>query len=163
MNIVVYPGTFDPITHGHTNIVERAAKLFDRIIIAVAASPKKKPLFELDKRVELAKEVLAHIPNVEVMGFDNLLADFVRTHNANIILRGLRAVADFEYEFQLADMNRRLVPQAESLFLTPDNHLSYISSTLIREISYLGGDVSAFVSPTVVKALIDIHQTNAQR
>jgi pantetheine-phosphate adenylyltransferase len=162
MNIVVYPGTFDPITHGHTNIVERAAKLFDRIIIAVAASPKKKPLFELETRVELAKQVLAHIPNVEVMGFDNLLADFVRTHHANIILRGLRAVADFEYEFQLADMNRRLVPQAESLFLTPDNHLSYISSTLIREISYLGGDVSAFVSPPVAKALIDIHQANAQ-
>jgi pantetheine-phosphate adenylyltransferase len=162
MNIVVYPGTFDPITNGHTNIVERAAKLFDKLIIAVAASPKKKPLFELDKRVELAREVLSHIPNVEVVGFDNLLADFVRTHHANIILRGLRAVADFEYEFQLADMNRRLVPQAESLFLTPDNHLSYISSTLIREISYLGGDVSAFVSPLVVKALNEIHHANAQ-
>jgi len=162
MNIVVYPGTFDPITHGHTNIVERAARIFDKLIIAVAASPKKKPLFELDRRVELARQVLSHIPNVEVMGFDNLLADFVRTHQANVILRGLRAVADFEYEFQLADMNRRLVPQAESLFLTPDNHLSYISSTLIREISYLGGDVSAFVSPLVVTALNEIHHANAQ-
>lgn len=162
MNIVVYPGTFDPITHGHTNIVERAAKLFDKLIIAVAASPKKKPLFDLDKRVELASQVLSHVSNVEVVGFDNLLADFVKAHNANIILRGLRAVADFEYEFQLADMNRRLVPQAESMFLTPDNHLSYISSTLIREISYLGGDVSGFVSPLVVKALKEIHQANAQ-
>ena len=163
MNIVVYPGTFDPITHGHTNIVERAAKIFDKLIIAVAASPKKKPLFELDQRVELARQVLSHIPNVEVMGFDNLLADFVRTHQANVILRGLRAVADFEYEFQLADMNRRLVPQAESLFLTPDNHLSYISSTLIREISYLGGDISAFVSPLVATALNEIHHANAQQ
>ncbi len=163
MNIVIYPGTFDPITNGHTNIVERAAKLFDKLIIAVAASPKKKPLFDLEVRVQLARDVLAHIPNVEVLGFDNLLADFVRMHNANIILRGLRAVADFEYEFQLADMNRRLVPQAESLFLTPDNHLSYISSTLIREISYLGGDVSGFVSPLVVKALKEIHHANAQQ
>lgn len=162
MNIVVYPGTFDPITNGHTNIVERAAKIFDKLIIAVADSPKKKPLFDLEVRVKLAREVLAHIPNVEVIGFDNLLADFVRQHQANIILRGLRAVADFEYEFQLADMNRRLVPQAESLFLTPDNHLSYISSTLIREISYLGGDVTAFVSPLVVAALKDIHQANAR-
>lgn len=162
MNIVVYPGTFDPITNGHTNIVERASKIFDKLIIAVAASPKKKPLFGLDARVKLARQVLSHIPNVEVVGFDNLLADFVRTHQANVILRGLRAVADFEYEFQLADMNRRLVPQAESLFLTPDNHLSYISSSLIREISYLGGDVSAFVSPLVVTALNEIHHANAQ-
>ena len=156
MNIVVYPGTFDPITNGHTNIVERAAKLFDRIIIAVAASPKKQPMFPLDKRVHMAKEVLSHLPNVEVVGFSKLLAEFVVENNINIILRGLRAVSDFEFEFQLADMNRRLVPQAESLFLTPDNHLSYISSTLIREIASLGGDVSEFVSPIVVSALNDL-------
>ncbi len=154
MNTVVYPGTFDPITNGHTNLVERAAKLFDKIIIAVAASPKKKPLFPLEQRVALSREVLSHLPNVEVIGFENLLAEFVAEHNANIILRGLRAVSDFEYEFQLADMNRRLVPQAESIFLTPDNHLSYISSTLIREIASLGGKVSEFVSPVVNDALI---------
>jgi len=153
MNVVVYPGTFDPITKGHTNIVERAAKLFDKIIIAVAASPKKQPLFPIDTRVEMAREVLKHLDNVEVVGFENLLAEFVIEHNVNIILRGLRAVSDFEFEFQLADMNRRLVPQAESLFLTPDNHLSYISSTLIREIATLGGNVSEFVSPVVVDAL----------
>jgi len=153
MNTVVYPGTFDPITNGHTNLVERAAKLFDKIIIAVAASPKKKPMFPLETRVAMTKEVLSHIDNIEVIGFDNLLAKFVTEHNINIILRGLRAVSDFEFEFQLADMNRRLVPQAESLFLTPDNHLSYISSTLIREIATLGGDVSEFVSPVVIDAL----------
>jgi pantetheine-phosphate adenylyltransferase len=138
MNIVIYPGTFDPITNGHTNIVERASKIFDKLILAVAASPKKKPLLELDDRVELAKQVLAHIPNVEVIGFDCLLADFINEHKANVILRGVRAVADFEYEFQLADMNRQLAPQAETMFLTPETHLSYLSSTLIREISYLG-------------------------
>jgi len=153
MNTVVYPGTFDPITNGHTNLVERAAKLFDRIIIAVAASPKKKPLFSLDERVSLAQDVLSHLDNVEILGFEKLLAEFVIEHDANVILRGLRAVSDFEYEFQLADMNRRLVPQAESLFLTPDNHLSYISSTLIREIATLGGNVSEFVSPVVNDAL----------
>lgn len=155
MNTVVYPGTFDPITNGHTNLVERAAKLFDKIIIAVAASPKKKPLFPLEKRVKLTQQVLAHLDNVEVVGFENLLAEFVKEHDANVILRGLRAVSDFEYEFQLADMNRRLVPQAESMFLTPDNHLSYISSTLIREIAALGGDVSEFVNPLVNTALIE--------
>lgn len=153
MNTVVYPGTFDPITNGHTNLVERAAKLFDKIIIAVAASPKKRPLFPLEQRVQLAEEVLSHLDNVTVVGFEVLLAEFVMEHDANIILRGLRAVSDFEYEFQLADMNRRLVPQAESLFLTPDNHLSYISSTLIREIANLGGNVAEFVDPIVVKAL----------
>lgn len=153
MNTVVYPGTFDPITNGHTNIVERAAKLFDKIIIAVAASPKKQPLFPIDQRVQMAREVLSHLDNVEVIGFENLLAEFVIEHQVNVILRGLRAVSDFEFEFQLADMNRRLVPQAESLFLTPDNHLSYISSTLIREIATLGGNVTEFVSPVVNEAL----------
>lgn len=155
MNTVVYPGTFDPITNGHQNLVERAAKIFDRIIIAVAASPKKRPLLPLEQRVSLCQEVLKDIQGVEVIGFDNLLAEFVTEHRANVILRGLRAVSDFEFEFQLADMNRRLVPQAESLFLTPDNQFSYISSTLIREIAALKGDVSNFVSPCVVSALAD--------
>lgn len=153
MTTVIYPGTFDPITNGHTNLVERATRVFDKIIIAVASSPKKRPLFPLEQRVALAREVLGHIDNVEVIGFENLLAEFVREHQGNVILRGLRAVSDFEYEFQLADMNRRLVPEAESIFLTPDNHLSYISSTLIREIAVLGGNVDEFVHPSVSKAL----------
>jgi pantetheine-phosphate adenylyltransferase len=153
MTTVIYPGTFDPITNGHTNLVERAKRVFDKIIIAVAASPKKQPLFPLEQRVELAKEVLSHVDNIEVIGFENLLAEFVREHEGNVILRGLRAVSDFEFEFQLADMNRRLVPQAESIFLTPDNHLSYISSTLIREIAVLGGNVDEFVHPAVSQAL----------
>jgi len=157
MNTVVYPGTFDPITNGHTNLVERAAKLFDKIIIAVAASPKKKPLFPLEERVSLAQDVLSHIDNVEVLGFEKLLADFVVQHDVNVILRGLRAVSDFEYEFQLADMNRRLVPQAESLFLTPDNHLSYISSTLIREIAsfgHSGSQTSQLIQSSVINNAI---------
>mgnify|MGYP003863507431 CR=1 FL=1 len=137
-------------------MVERASKLFDKIIIAVASSPKKRPMFPLETRVSMAQKVLSHIPNIEVVGFENLLAEFVVEHDVNIILRGLRAVSDFEFEFQLADMNRRLVPQAESLFLTPDNHLSYISSTLIREIASLGGNVSEFVSPVVLSALDDL-------
>ncbi len=153
MNIVVYPGTFDPITNGHTDLVERASKMFDKIILAVAESPKKSPLFPLEQRVKLAQQCLAHLDNIEVVGFNNLLATFAKEHNANIFLRGIRAVSDFEFEFQLADMNRRLAPEVESVFLTPANHLSYISSTLIREISALKGDVSEFVNPLVVKAL----------
>ncbi len=153
MNIVVYPGTFDPITNGHADLVERAARMFDRIIVAVAYNPKKKPLLELDKRVELARIALGHLPNVEVVGFSTLLADFVREQKANIILRGLRAVSDFEYEFQLANMNRVLAPNVESMFLTPAEKYSYISSTLVREIAALNGDVSHFVHPEVHKAL----------
>ncbi|WP_250656731.1 pantetheine-phosphate adenylyltransferase [Alkalimarinus coralli] len=153
MNIVVYPGTFDPITNGHSDLVERASKMFDKIILAVAESPKKSPLLPLEKRVKLAQDSLSHLNNIEVLGFNNLLAEFAQQHGANIILRGIRAVSDFEYEFQLADMNRKLAPGVESVFLTPANHLSYISSTLIREISALGGDVSEFVNPAVVKAL----------
>jgi pantetheine-phosphate adenylyltransferase len=153
MNTVVYPGTFDPITHGHTDMVQRAARLFDRIIVAVAANPKKNPLLSLEKRVELTRQVLAHVPNVEVVGFSNLLADFATEHQANVILRGLRAVSDFEYEFQLADMNRKLAPAIESLFLTPANHLSFVSSTLIREIAALNGNVQEFVAPVVAHAL----------
>lgn len=153
MNTVVYPGTFDPVTNGHADLIERASRLFDRIIVAVAASPKKKPLLDLEQRVRLVEESTAHLNNVSVTGFSNLLAEFVQEHNANIILRGLRAVSDFEFEFQLADMNRRLAPNVESIFLTPANHLSYISSTLIREIAALGGDVSEFVPAVVAKAL----------
>ena len=153
MNTAVYPGTFDPVTNGHSDLVERASRLFDRVVVAVAASPKKQPLLPLDERVRLAALVTEHLPNVEVTGFDNLLAEFVRDHQANIILRGLRAVSDFEYEFQLADMNRRLAPGVESIFMTPANHLSYISSTLIREIASLGGDISEFVHPEVAAAL----------
>lgn len=152
-NVVVYPGTFDPITNGHADLVERAARMFDRIILAVASNPKKKPLLDLEQRVSLAQKVLAHLDNVEVVGFDNLLADFVRENNANIILRGLRAVSDFEYEFQLANMNRVLAPNVESMFLTPAEKYSYISSTLVREIAALNGDVSNFVHPEVLKAL----------
>lgn len=153
MNIVVYPGTFDPLTNGHTDLVERAARMFDHVIVAVAYNPKKKPLFDLDTRVDLAQRVLGHLANVEVVGFSNLLADFAKEKKANIILRGLRAVSDFEYEFQLANMNRVLAPNVESLFLTPSEKYSYISSTLVREIAALGGDISTFVHPEVTAAL----------
>lgn len=153
MNRVVYPGTFDPITNGHMDLVERASRMFDHIIVAVADNPKKKPLLDLEERVGLAREVLGHLDNVEVTGFNSLLANFVHEHNVNIILRGLRAVSDFEYEFQLANMNRVLAPTVESLFLTPAEKYSYISSTLVREISALQGDISNFVHPVVADAL----------
>lgn len=153
MNVVVYPGTFDPITNGHTDLVERAARMFHHIILAVANNPKKQPMLDIEERVDLARGVLSHLHNVEVVGFSNLLADFVREKQANIILRGLRAVSDFEYEFQLANMNRVLAPNVESVFLTPAEQYSYISSTLVREIASLGGDVSNFVHPSVEKAL----------
>ncbi|MBB3103445.1 pantetheine-phosphate adenylyltransferase [Azomonas macrocytogenes] len=155
MNRVLYPGTFDPITKGHGDMVERASRLFDHVIIAVAASPKKNPLFSLEERVKLAREVTRGIPNVEVRGFTTLLAHFAKEQQANILLRGLRAVSDFEYEFQLANMNRQLEPDVESLFLTPSEHYSYISSTLVREIAALGGDVGKFVHPAVAAALTE--------
>lgn len=150
---VVYPGTFDPITNGHVDLVERACRLFDYVIVAVAASPKKQPLFSLDERVNLARQVLRKHKNLEVCGFDTLLADLVTQKQAYGVLRGLRAVSDFEYEFQLANMNRALAPAMESLFLTPAEHLSYISSSLVREIASLNGDVSKFVPPEVEEAL----------
>ncbi|RRJ82677.1 pantetheine-phosphate adenylyltransferase [Aestuariirhabdus litorea] len=153
MNTVIYPGTFDPITYGHGDLVNRAARLFDKVVIAVADNPKKKPLFDLETRIQLAESVTSHLSNVEVIGFNNLLAEFVTQRNANVILRGLRAVSDFEYEFQLANMNRVLAPSVESLFLTPSEKFSYISSTLVREIASLGGDVSKFVHPVVETAL----------
>lgn len=154
---VLYPGTFDPITKGHQDLVERAARMFDEVIVAIAASPKKQPTFSLEKRITLAQKSLSHLDNVEVCGFNVLLIDFLKQKDANIILRGLRAVSDFEYEFQLANMNRQLAPEIESLFLTPAEHLSYISSSLVREIASLGGDVSQFVSPSVNQAFAEIH------
>ena len=153
MKRVVYPGTFDPITNGHVDLVERATKLFDHVIVAVAASRKKQPLFTLEERVELARQVLNKFPNIEVCGFDCLLKDLVVEKGAYGVVRGLRAVSDFEYEFQLANMNRALAPSMESLFLTPAEHLSYISSSLVKEIASLGGDVSKFVPKQAEKAL----------
>ncbi len=153
MKRVVYPGTFDPITNGHIDLVQRAGKLFDTVIVAVASSARKKPLFTLEERVALCNEVLGHIPNVEVCGFDCLLKDLVEEKGAYGVVRGLRAVSDFEYEFQLANMNRALDPSMESLFLTPAEHLSYISSSLVREIASLNGDVSKFVPQKVELAL----------
>jgi pantetheine-phosphate adenylyltransferase len=153
MRVAVYPGTFDPITNGHTDLVHRAAKLFDRVVVAVAVSAAKTPICGVDERMALAREVLAGTPKVEVVSFDSLLVAFVRQIGAGIILRGLRAVSDFEYEFQLAGMNRRLAPDIETVFLTPAEQYSYISSSLVREIARLGGDVSEFVHPAVQAAL----------
>ena len=151
---VIYPGTFDPITNGHVDLTERAARLFDRVVVAIAHSEKKTPLFNLQQRVELCQSSLAHLDNVEVMGFSNLLTDFAQSQGARCVLRGLRAVADFEYEFQLANMNRAMYPEFESIFLTPAEHLSYISSSLVREIASLGGDISPFVPESVGVALM---------
>jgi len=153
MKTVIYPGTFDPITNGHTDLVERACRLFDKVIVAVAASSRKSPLFSLEERVALANQALSHLNNIEVCGFDILLVNFAKQKKACGILRGLRAVSDFEYEFQLANMNRAIEPEVESLFLTPSDHLSYISSSLVKEIGSLGGDVSKFVPTVVVQAL----------
>jgi pantetheine-phosphate adenylyltransferase len=153
MDSVVYPGTFDPLTNGHTDLVERASRLFDRVLVAVAASSEKHTFFPLDTRVSLARDVLSHIGNVEVCSFDNLLVDFMRQRGAHVILRGLRAVSDFEYEFQLAGMNRNLAPDIETMFLTPAEQYTYISSSLVREIASLGGDVTPFVHSKVVAAL----------
>ncbi len=153
MVTAIYPGTFDPITNGHSDLIERATRLFERTIVAVAASPKKGALFDLEERVALAQEVLADLRGVEVVGFDNLLADFARQQGVNVILRGLRAVSDFEYEFQLAGMNRQLASEIETIFLTPAEEYTFISSSLVKEVSSLGGDVSQFVHPIVDAAL----------
>ncbi len=150
---VVYPGTFDPITNGHVDLVRRACRLFDRLIVAVAENPAKGTAFTLEERVTMAKDALRDIDGVEVLGFSNLLVDFVRQQGANLILRGLRAVSDFEHEFQLSGMNRKLAPGIETIFLTPDEAYGYISSGLVREIARLGGDVSEFVAPAVEAAL----------
>ncbi len=150
---VIYPGTFDPITNGHVDLIERAARLFDRVVVAIAHSEKKKPLFGLDERVQLAQTCLSHLDNIEVKGFSILLTHFVEQEDARCVLRGLRAVADFEYEFQLANMNRAMNPEFESIFLTPSEHLSYISSSLVREIASLDGDITPFVPAPVAAAL----------
>jgi len=151
--IALYPGTFDPITNGHTDLVRRAARLFDEVIVAVAANPQKKPLFNLSERVELARTVLADIKGVKVTGFDNLLIECVRQHGGNVILRGLRAASDFEYEFQLAGMNRRLAPEVETVFMTPSEQEMFISASLVKEIALLGGNVSDFVDARVAAAM----------
>jgi len=151
--VAVYPGTFDPITNGHADLVARACRLFDRVIIAVAHNPKKRPMFSLEERIALAEAVFASHEQVTVEGFSGLLVDFVHARQAQVILRGLRAVSDFEYEFQLATMNRRLAPEIETVYLTPAEQNTFISSSLVREIACLGGDVSQFVHPAVAEAL----------
>jgi pantetheine-phosphate adenylyltransferase len=157
--VAVYPGTFDPITNGHVDLATRAAPLFDRFIVAIADSSSKGPSLGLEERISLARVALAAIPNIEVRGFSTLLADLVEDIGAGVILRGLRAVSDFEYEFQLASMNRHLIPSAETLFLTPAEQYSFISSSLVREIARLGGDVSGFVHPVVQQALRNNYRT----
>src|SRR5258707_2363608 len=149
----VYPGTFDPLTRGHEDLVRRPAALFDTLILAVADSRAKRTFFTLDERVEMAREALGGLKNVQVVGFNGLLIDFIRQHGARVVLRGLRAVSDFEYEFQLAGMNRSLYPDFESMFLTPSEQHMFISATLVREIAALGGDVSKFVDPRVAARL----------
>ena len=149
----VYPGTFDPITRGHEDLVLRAASLFDHVVLAIADSPSKRPFFSLEERVQMAKDALAGHPNIEIMGFSGLLMDFLRSQGARIILRGLRAVSDFEYEFQMAGMNRKLYPDVETIFLTPGEQYMFISATMVREIAALGGDVSHFVNPLILSRL----------
>jgi len=149
----IYPGTFDPVTNGHIDLVERASKLFTEVIVGVANSPSKKPRFTLEQRVDLAKAVTQHLDNVIVVGFSGLLVDFAKQYQATVLVRGLRAVSDFEYEFQLANMNRRLHPDLESVFLTPSEKNSFISSTLVKEVALHGGDVSQFVPDIVSDAL----------
>lgn len=148
-----YPGTFDPITNGHQDLVRRASGIFDRVVIGIAANPGKAPLFSPEARVDLARRVLADLPNVTVIGYAGLTVDFAREQGCGIVIRGLRAVSDFEFEFQLANMSRHLAPDVDYVFLTPKEQFTFISSTLVREIALLGGDVSRFVHPLVVEAL----------
>lgn len=152
-SLAVYPGTFDPFTRGHEDLVRRAARLFDRVIVGIAVSHNKRPLFTLDERVDIAREILADLPNVSVEGFDTLLMNFVHERRANVVVRGLRAVSDFDYEFQMAGMNRNLHPDVETVFLTPGEQYMFISATMVREIALLGGDVSKFAQPQVVARL----------
>lgn len=149
----LYPGTFDPITNGHQDLIRRAASIFERVVVAIAANPAKTPLFSLDERVELARQVLADIANVEVMGYEGLTVKFAQEHGLAVMVRGLRAVSDFEFEFQLATMSRQIAGQVETVFLTPTEQFSFISSSMVREIALLGGDVSRFVHPIVEQAL----------
>jgi pantetheine-phosphate adenylyltransferase len=149
----VYPGTFDPVTNGHEDLIQRAARLFDEVVVGVAHSQAKRPFFSLEERVGLASEVLEPYKNVTVLGFTGLLSEFVREQRATVIMRGLRAVSDFEYEFQLAGMNRRLAPGVETLFLTPSDKYLFLSATIVREIAVLGGDISAFVHPLTAQRM----------
>ena len=149
----MYPGTFDPFTNGHNDLVRRASRIFDKVVVAIAANPNKAPLFPLEKRIELVKTVIGDVPNVEVMGYTGLTVDFATQHDLNVMMRGLRAVSDYEFEFQLATMSRHLSDQVETVFLTPTEQFNFISSTLIREIASLGGNVSEFVHPVVAEAL----------
>ncbi len=151
--IAIYPGTFDPVTNGHADLVRRAMHVFDKVVVGIAASPQKEPLFDLEERVSLAKTVLSEYQGIEVCGFNGLLVDFAKDHSAVAVLRGLRAVSDFEFEFQLASMNRHLDPNLESIFLTPAEQFSFISSSVVREVASLGGDISKFVHPQVEQAL----------
>jgi pantetheine-phosphate adenylyltransferase len=153
MQRAVYPGTFDPMTMGHVDLVKRASKLFDLVIIAIASSDSKKPMFSLEERIEIGNKIFADDPKVEVVGFSGLLVNFAKDNDANILIRGLRVVADFEYEFQLANMNRAMSPDIESVFLTPKEEYSYISSSLVKEIAMMGGDVKRFVDPVTLEAL----------
>ena len=155
--IAIYPGTFDPITRGHEDLVRRAASLYDHLNLAIAACPAKQPLFSLGERVEMAREVVGDLPNLEIVGFNCLLMRFVRERGAKVIVRGLRAVSDFEYEFQMAGMNRSVYPDVETVFLTPGEQYMFISATMVREIARLGGDVAKFVHPTVEKRLRATH------
>jgi pantetheine-phosphate adenylyltransferase len=149
----IYPGTFDPITNGHTDLVRRAAGIFDQVLVAVANNPRKTPMFVLEERVEMSRRVLADIPNVEVAGYEGLTVDFMRERGFRVVVRGLRAVSDFEFEFQLANMQRHLLPEMETVFLTPQEQFTFISSTMVREIAVFGGSVSEFVDPLVAQAL----------
>ena len=151
--IAIYPGTFDPLTRGHEDLIRRGAKMFDTVVVGVADSRNKKPFFTLEERVSIAKEVLSHDSNVHVIGFSGLLKDFIRENNGSVILRGLRAVSDFEYEFQMAGMNRYLMPDIETMFMTPSDQYQFISGTIVREIAALGGDISKFVVPSVEAAV----------
>lgn len=151
--VAVYPGTFDPMTRGHEDLVRRAGHLFDRVVVGIAESRSKRPCFTLEERIEMAREVLKNYKNVEVVGFDGLLMDFLQAQGAQVILRGLRAVSDFEYEFQMAGMNRKLYPHVETVFLTPGEQYMFVSATMVREIAVLGGDVSQFSQPIVCERL----------
>ncbi len=153
MKTVIYPGTFDPITNGHIDLVERASLLFDKLILAIAYSEKKQPMFNLEERIALCEKALEHLPNVEVCGFNNLITDFAKSKQSHIVLRGLRAVADYEYELQMANMNRAMYPEFETVYLTTADNLSYISSSLVREIALMGGDIDKFVPVNVATAL----------
>jgi pantetheine-phosphate adenylyltransferase len=161
MVVAVYPGTFDPLTRGHEDLVRRAASLFAKVVVGVAESRGKKPFFTLEERIAIARDVLSHYPNVEVAGFKGLLSEFVREQGARVIVRGLRAVSDFEYEFQIALMNRHLYPDLETVFMTPSLDTTYISSSMVREVAKFGGDVSGLVHPVVAQALVERYREQA--